>query len=291
MAPTTRPTRLASTPSTTRSAALSSPATRTAPTPARRRPSSTSPTSAARFRPTPTPTGSATPAPDPLSRLPGARRAGPKPSRLAGGGHSFRRPRGGARRPHRLLGHPRRGGDGTGRRRRRLLLRRLAATLDRRSVGGTRAARLPGPRDSRRPHAGGIAVRNPRWRAPSRLLALRLGNPRDVPSLRGPYGCSSDGTSLERGGLELGWGDSGAALESDPALDQRSPRAAFRIRPRRRSRRLLAARDARARLLDPADDPLRAAPRRGGDLPPIDPARGRHRSRARHRDGAVLLAQ
>jgi hypothetical protein len=75
-----------------------------------------------------------------------------------------------------------------------------------------------------------------------------------VRRLSGARRAGPDQSRLASGGHS---GDSGPALEPEPALDQRPPRAALRLRTRRRRRRLLAAGYARARLLDPTDDPLR----------------------------------
>ena len=159
--------------------------------------------------------------------------------------------------------------------------RRPATALPSRCVSRSRASRWRSPWSSRR-----VSGFPPRTRSEA-LLFTALGG-----LLQAGFSLCvfAAGDRTEEGGA-AGW-STRAALQAlsgqpEPALHQRPPRAALRLRPRRRRRRLLAAGDARARLLDPAHHPLRAAAGRGGDLPPPDPARRRHRDRPRPRHRAL----
>ena len=83
----------------------------------------------------------------------------------------------------------------------------------------------------------------------------------------------------EPSGWDCARGRRGAALQPDARLATPPPRDPLRRRARRRRRRLPDLRHGRPRLLDPADDPLRDAPRPRRNVPAPGPAGGRHRAR------------
>ena len=176
-----------------------------------------------------------------------------------------------ARRPQQPVGAARGPGDGPARRRRRLLLLGLAAPGDRRPLGLAGDGDRPGPLPGARRRLAGAALRHRGRSAPGGSGRCSSGSSPTAP----PGG---RGERLEHPGR-----DRGAEVEPDPALEQRPPRDPLRRRARRRRRPLPHPRDARPRLLDPADDPLRDAPRTRRDLPPAGPAGARHRARPRRR--------
>ena len=201
-------------------------------------------------------------------RLPGAGRAGAAAGRLAGGGRTADRHRRRARRPHRLIAG-------------RSAIPTMAlvgaaagycfAVSLRLSIAGLSVALslliaqgLPLDLADALPAlllatAGGLLQ--------AALLALRLGGGRPRPRREGRAAGAA--------------GRAVVALRANFSLRSVSFRHALRFGA------ALAAGVAaywllgmeRARLLDPADDPLRPAPRAGRDLPPPGPAGGRHRAR------------